>query len=48
MKQQAQKQTEPIIWTANNVLLGYLIQWLKDEGFISKMCARDTIVKIIL
>jgi hypothetical protein len=36
---------EPIIWTENNVLLGYLIQWLKDEGFISKKSPRDTLIK---
>lgn len=41
----AQKQIEPIIWDADNVLLGYLIQWLKDNGFISKKTGRDSAIK---
>jgi hypothetical protein len=39
------KEIEPIVWTGDNVLLGYLIQWLKDEGFIKKKSARDTLIK---
>ncbi len=42
---ETQNKLEPIIWTGDNVLLGYLIQWLKEEGLISKKSARDSIIK---
>lgn len=38
-------QIEPIIWTGHNVLLGYLIQWLKDNGLISNKTGRDTAIR---
>jgi len=44
-KTSSRKPIDPIIWTGDNVLLGYLIQWFKDEGLISKKTARDTIIK---
>ncbi len=42
---QPQMQIEPIIWDTDNILLGYLIQWLKDNGFISKKTGRDAAIK---
>jgi hypothetical protein len=40
-----QKEIEPIIWTGDNVLLGYLVQWLKDNGLIAKKTGRDNAIK---
>lgn len=40
-----EKHIEPIIWTSDNVLLGYLVQWLKENGLIAKKCGRDSIIK---
>lgn len=36
---------EPIVWTGENVLLGYLIQWLKDNGLIAKKTGRDSAIE---
>jgi len=33
--------TKPIIWTSDNVLLGYLVEWLKKHHFIAKSTSRD-------
>ena len=38
------KKIDPIIWTSDKVLLGFLIQWLKDNHFISKTTARDNVI----
>lgn len=39
------KEIEPIVWTGDNVLLGYLVQWLKDNNYVSKKTSRDTVIK---
>jgi hypothetical protein len=42
---QAAKSIEPIIWTGDKVLLGYMIQWLKDNGLISQQTGRDKAIE---
>lgn len=40
-----EKQINPIIWTGDKVLLGYMIQWLKDNGLISQKTGRDSAIE---
>jgi hypothetical protein len=40
-----QMPIEPIIWTGDKVLLGYMIQWLKDNGLISQKTGRDSAIE---